>query len=82
VSYAVLPKYPKGDEKKDGRTSRSSPYFNTKTIVDLFEGSIMEQRRNQVNLNISLGIQTMLTRMYVVYEMYNIKELSFVGVFA
>jgi hypothetical protein len=24
----------------------------------------------------------MLTRMYVVYEMYNIKELSFVGVFA
>jgi hypothetical protein len=36
--------------------------FSTqKTIVDLFEGSIMEQRRNQDNLYISVEIQSMLT---------------------
>jgi hypothetical protein len=58
-----------------------------------------EQRCNQDNLNISVGIQYLLTCMYrcgvwnvqykgnefctdVVYEMYNIKEMSFAGVFA
>jgi hypothetical protein len=60
----VLLNYPKGYEKEDGRTTRSSPFFNKKTIVDLFKGSIMEKRCNQDNLNISLEIQTILTCMY------------------
>jgi hypothetical protein len=49
---------------QDGRAPRSSPFFKTKTNVDIFEGLIMEQRHNQDNLNILLGIQSMLTYMY------------------
>jgi hypothetical protein len=59
-----MPKYPTGDEKKDGRTPRSSPYFNTKIKVDQFESSIMEKICNQDNLNISVGIQSLLICMY------------------
>jgi hypothetical protein len=61
----VIPKYSKGDEKTRWMNAKIlSPFFNTKTIVDLFEGSIIKQRCNQDNLNISLGIQSMLTCMY------------------
>jgi hypothetical protein len=45
----------------------------------------MERRRNQDNLNISVGIQSLLTcndHQHVVYEMYNIKEMGSACVFA